>query len=571
MFPSMDKILTKERHFAQNPSMLGPAWCAILGICAAFFLLGSLFVPYAGLQNDEALFSIPIYQNYFEFRLRAFHHQIPLMLMTYIGTLKTALYWVILRLFPADVYSVRLPMVFLGALTVFFFFRLADSLGGRRMAWIAALLLASDPIFLLTDTFDWGPVAIEHFLLVTGTFALVHYHQGGAKRQWLLAAGFFCLGLAVWNKAIFLWTLTGLVVAAIAVCHKEILGLLNRSDSFSRRRATIAAVAFMVGASPFIIYNIRSHSATFRASAHMEIPDWSTKFLQVRLALDGTSLFGYLVSNPPPAGQAPSTQKPAGAALPAAPSGRFALAVHDIFGEHTASATGYAMWICLLLASPLWWKSRIARFSLVLCTVTWLIMATTKGAGGSAHHVVFLWPFPQLFIATVLTALPSWNGARMLTAFLVFMNLLVINQYLLQIERDGPGDLFTDAITGLSSALASHSSETVYVTDWGIQNAVALLSKNPLKLENSEGDFNHDDIEEPERKHIAQMAGDPHAIFVRHAPGMEVYPGARDRVSRAAEDAGLHAQVIQTIADAHGRPVFEILRWSPPSPAQLSH
>jgi hypothetical protein len=52
---------------------------------------------------------------------------------------------------------------------------------------------------------------------------------------------------------------------------------------------------------------------------------------------------------------------------------------------------------------------------------------------------------------------------------------------------------------------------------------------------------------------------------------MEVYPGARDRVSRAAEDAGLHAQVIQTIADAHGRPVFEILRWSPPSPAQLSH
>jgi hypothetical protein len=533
--------------------------------------MGSVFIPYAGIQDDEALFSTPIYQNYFEFRLRAFHHQIPLMLMTYIGTLKTALYWIILKLFPAGVYSVRFPMLFLGALTIFFFFRLADSLGGRRTAWIAALLLASDPIFLLTDTFDWGPVAIEHFLLVTGILALVLYHQGGAKRDSLLAAGFFCPGLAVWNKAIFLWTLTGLAVAAIAVCHREILGLLDRSDpASSRRRAVIAAAAFIVGASPFILFNIRTHGATFRASAHLEIPDWSTKFLQVRLALDGASLFGYLVSNPPPVVPSTPGQTSAGTAFPATPSGRFAMAIHDIFGEHTSSATGYTMWVCLLLASPLWWKSRIARFSLLACAVTWLIMALTKGAGGAAHHVVVLWPFPQLFIATVFVALPSWNGARALTAFVVFMNLLVINQYLLQIERDGPGDVFTDAINGLTSALSAHRGETVYLTDWGIQNPLALLSPTPLKLDNAEGDFNRDNIGEPERHHIAQMAGDATAIFVRHSPGMEVYPGSRDRVSRAAENAGLHVHLVQTIADAHGRPVFEILRWLPPAELQIS-
>ena len=475
------------------------------------------------------------------------------MLMSYVGTLKTALYWAILKLFPAGAYSVRLPMVLLGALTIFFFFRLADSLAGRRAAWIAALLLASDPIFLLTDTFDWGPVAIEHFLLVTGIFALVHYHQRGAKRHWLLAAGFFCLGLAVWNKAIFFWALAGLGTAAIVFCYKEILGLLDK------RRAVIAASAFIIGASPFIIYNIRTHNATFKASAHLEIPDWNAKFFQVRLALDGTSLFGYLVANEPPNGQAP-----AGATFPATSSGRVALAVHDIFGEHTSSATGYAMWICLLLAAPLWWRDRTARFSLLFCAVTWLMMATTKGAGGSAHHVVVLWPFPQLFIATVLAALPSLHATRALTAFLVFMNLLVINQYLFQIERDGPGDVFTDAISGLTSALSSHSAETIYLTDWGIQNPLALLSKTPLKLDTAEGDFNRDEIGEPEHLHIAQMAANPTAIFVRHAAGMEVYPGSRDRVTKAAENAGLQVQVIQTISDAHGRPVFEILRWVPP-------
>jgi hypothetical protein len=143
----------------------------------------------------------------------------------------------------------------------------------------------------------------------------------------------------------------------------------------------------------------------------------------------------------------------------------------------------------------------------------------------------------------------------------------VVNQYLLQIERNGPADLFTDAINGLSAALSSHSSEIVYVTDWGIQNPLALLSKSPLRLDNAEGDFNRDDIGAPERQHIAEMAAQRNAIFVGHVAGSEVYPGSRERAARAAENAGLHIHVIQTIADAHGRPMFEISRWLAPSDA----
>ena len=447
----MDKTLKEERSNAPNTSMPLRAWYAILGICAAFVSLGLLFIPYAGIQDDEALFSVPIYQDYFEFRIRAFHHPIPLMLMSYVGTLKTAIYWPILKIFHGGAYSVRLPMLLLGAITIFFFFRLADSIQERRVAWIAVLLLASDPIFLLLDTFDWGPVALQHFLLVTGIFALVRYHQRGSSQPWLLAIGFFCLGLALWNKAISLWALAGLGVAAIVVCHKEILQQLDR------RRVGIATAAFIIGSSPFLLYNIKTHGATFRASGHVENPKWGEKFIQVRLALDGTSLFGYLAEEGPIPGSRP----------PEAASGRVAAALNGFFGDHKSSATGAAVWICVLLGAPLWWRSRTAWFCLIFCTVTWIIMALTKGAGGAAHHVVLIWPFPHLFVATVLAGLPSRMAIRALTAYLVLMNLLVINQYLLQIHRDGSGDFFTDAIFPLSKSLDSYSASTIYPTDWG--------------------------------------------------------------------------------------------------------
>src|SRR5947209_1779819 len=57
-------------------------------LCALFILAGLAFVPYAGIQSDEALFTAPLYAPFpREFRARLFHHDVPLMLMSYVGTL----------------------------------------------------------------------------------------------------------------------------------------------------------------------------------------------------------------------------------------------------------------------------------------------------------------------------------------------------------------------------------------------------------------------------------------------------------------------------------------------------
>jgi len=545
LFPDVAKTLRTLRNFVQNPTTC----FSVLGLCALFVGLGLVFVPRAGIQNDEAIFANPIYQHSWEFRVRVLHHDVPLMIMTYLGTLKTLLYLPILGLFPAGPYSVRLPMILAGAVTIFIFFLLAESLSGCLAGFVATLLLATDPIFLLTDTFDWGPVALEHLLLVTGLWAMVKYSQQGAQNHRWLAAGFLCFGLALWNKAVFLWALTGLTVALAAVCQRELRDLLTV------QRVKIAVIFLIAGASPFIIYNIRQKNVTLRSSAQLEIPDWGAKFTQVCMALNGLSLFNYVVS-----GEDRELPK-----VPTTAPGRFALAVRERAGEHLTSLGDYAALACLV-AVPLWWKSRPAWFALIFCTVTWLMMAITKGAGLSAHHAVLLWPFPQLFIGIVLTAIPWRPVTGLCAATLALSNLLVINQYLLQMERDGPGPVFTDAIYGLSEALRSQASQTIYVTDWGMQNSLALLRKGRLKLETAEGDFLSDELGEPQRAHIATMAADRNAVFIGHVAGQEVFAGSRERVVQAAENAGLHKQMIQIIADSNGRPTFEIFRWVPPSP-----
>ena len=166
--------------------------------CCLTILVGCALIPYAGLQMDETLFARPYYQPAArEFRLRVFHHDIPLMVMTYIGTLKTLVYWPLMAVFRSSfavhpkyaAWVFRLPTVLAAALTVFVFFYLAQRSAGRTTATIATVLLASDPTYLLTNTFDWGPVALEHLLLVTGCFFLLKYAQGRVPRD--LPLGFF--------------------------------------------------------------------------------------------------------------------------------------------------------------------------------------------------------------------------------------------------------------------------------------------------------------------------------------------------------------------------------------------
>jgi len=522
-----------------------------VGLAASglFILLAILVIRYAGIQADEALFSLPIFPTVSnDLRPPPSPHQIPLMVISYIGALKTLLYWPIFRIFGANPWTVRLPVVLLGAITIFVFFHLSRVSGGARAAAMGAFLLATDPVFLLTNTFDWGPVALEHVFLVTGCWLvyLFGHKSGSDARIWNLAAGFFCWGLALWNKAIFVWALSGVVAGGVLVFLPEI------KRCWSPRVVRVAAIAFLCGALPLVVFNLTHRNATVTENAHLDPRSVAGKWIQIERAANGSSLFGYITGEewwPDP--KAPQSLR-----------GRAAAWIHDHAGTHRQTGFYYVFGV-LLLAAPWWWKYRAARFSLVFMAVAWLLMALTHDAGTSAHHVILLWPFPILFAAIALASLPSRRIAWTAAAGMIAMNLLVLNQYLYQFERDGAGDVFTDAINPLSSSLEAYAGRNLYVIDWGIYENLNLLHEGRLGFRILQDPLLTDSPGPKELGQIRDMLQDPGGLVLDHVREHEVFPNVGARLDQAAHSFGYRRVVVRTIPDSNGRPRFEILRFVP--------
>jgi hypothetical protein len=522
-----------------------------LAACSLFILLAVLFIPYAGIQADEALFSAPLFPHINnDLRLSLLPHHVPLMVMTYIGSLKTLLYWPIFRIFGANIWTLRLPTVLLGSITIFFFFHLAGASGGTRVAVVGAFLLATDPVFLLTNTFDWGPVALEHVFLVTGCWLLYRFGskcgQDGREsaRIWHLAAGFLCFGLALWNKAIFVWALSGIVAGGVLVFWPEIKRQLKP------RLMVVAATAFVGGALPLVVYNLTHRNATVTENAHLDPRSVAGKWIQVQLAANGSSLFGYMTGedwwpNPKP---------------PRSSRERAATWIHDHLGDHRSTGFYYVFGV-LLLAAPWWWKYRAARFSLVFMAVAWFLMALTHDAGTSAHHVILLWPFPILFASVALASLPWRPLAWAAAAVMIAMNLLVLNQYMVQFERDGAGDVWTDALNPLSASLDEYAGRTFYLVDWGLSDNLNLLHQGRLDLRMATGPVITDSPTAEQLAEIRDMLGDPEALIVDHVREHEVFPNVGARLDQAAQSFGYRRKVVRTVPDSNGRPMFEIVRF----------
>ena len=525
-----------------------------LAACGLFILLGTLLIPYAGIQADEALFSAPLFPHVNkDLPLPWWPQNLSLMLFSYMGSLKSVLYWPIFRILGTGPWTLRFPAVLLGSIAIFIFFRLAHTSGGARAAAIGAFLLATDPVFLLTNTFDWGPVAIEHLLLVTGCWLICRFdysrlghHDVQVASIWNLAAGFLCWGLALWNKAIFAWALSGLIAGGLLVFRAEIQRCL-------KPRLILAAIAgFLCGVLPLLIYNFSHSSATVTENAHLDPRSVAGKWIQLESAANGSSLFSYMVSEdwrPDP--------KP-----PRSVRGRAATWIEQRLGPHHRTGM-YYVFGALLLAAPWWWKYRAARFSLVFMAVAWLLMALTRGAGAAAHHVVLLWPFPILFVAVALASLPWRPLAWAVGVGMIGMNLLVLNQYIAQFERNGAGDVFTDALYPLSSSLAPYADRTVYIIDWGLYENLNLLHQGRLDLRVASSALDTDSPSPDQLAEIRRMLQAPGGLILNHVREHEVFRNVGARLERAARSLGYRKEVVQTVADSNGRPMFEIIRFVP--------
>jgi 4-amino-4-deoxy-L-arabinose transferase-like glycosyltransferase len=520
------------------------------GWCLLFIVLGLAVIRYPGIQNDEALFGCPLLApRFWRSYIRLFHHDIPTMVMSYVGTLKSLIYWPWFHLWPPSAMSIRLPALLIGAASVWLSFFLARRMGGRRVAIVSTALLATDVSFLLTNCFDWGPVALQHLFLVAGTLLVVRFHQDGRDRD--LYAAFFLFGLGLWDKELFVWMLAGLAAGVVIVFPKEI------AAHWSLRRAGLSVVCLLAGAFPLVHSSLIRSGDTALNMVSFSLSGMEGKIDQLRWALNGEVMKG-LGPTDAPKPRSPHT----GVELAA-------VALQKVTGNHFRNGNLYAFLAAVVLL-PFLWRTPARRpmlFALIFLIVTWAQMAVTVKAGGSVHHVILLWPFPLLFIALAFVEAAGRLGrfGKPLLAVAVTVvavqNVLIYNTILTRLIRNGSTGGWTDAIYLLSDRLQRIDASEIEIADWGTMNSLRLLGRGRLPLEERSFLLDKPEWTEGDRRILLAAISDPGHVFVGHVPAQEVFRGIGAKLQGFAQAAGYERMPPEQIADRCGRPVFEVFRF----------
>ena len=517
-----------------------------------FFLLGCVILPYPGIQNDEVIFAPADYRVPGSSVFLVFHQRIPLMLISYLGALKTWLYAGLLRIFPPSCWTVRLPVLLLAALTIWLFFALLQGLQNRRAAWIGSLLLATDSMFLVTACFDWGPVVLQHLLLVGGLLLIVRFAR--LARPYSIFWGFFCLGLGLWDKALFFWNLSGLAIAALIVFPGELRARL------SVKIAARALAGLILGGLPLIVYNVSSSWPTLRSNSSFRFDEFGSKLQSLRGTWNGSALLGYIASLPGQAGQSRAA---------ANLQERLSYGMHSLLGDHPKNRLEWAFVAAVVLSLVLWRSParKLLGFFLMAVALAWFQMAITKDAGASAHHVVLLWPLAYVFMAVAFAEAASrWGraGTALIAAgvlYLIAQNLLVTNQYLYLFARYGSPRSWTDAIYALSDELGRTHPAQIVIADWGIVNQLILLHRNTLPLSIADDTFLSPAETDMERQRDLQRL--QQGLWVGHTVPYRELNQVNDRVMEGAARTGFHRQILRLISDTHGSPAYEIFQFVP--------
>jgi 4-amino-4-deoxy-L-arabinose transferase-like glycosyltransferase len=563
-----------------------PRWAQVLAVLAplTFLLMGGLWIDYPGLQYDETLFVHGTYSD--PFRAGIWHtgvlgDPVCVLIMPYLGALKGWLYMAVLAVAPASAASLRFPVLVLGALTLWLTYCFTRRAFSWRIALGATWLAASDPLFVLTTRLDWGPVVIQRLLLMLGCLLVFHWARQGLA--WQLIIAFLVFGIGVFDKATFLFLMLGLALATVCVFPRELIkGLRNKW-------AVPAVLAFCIGSLPFWWYpTARAPEASSTFDFVNGTDGYLAKYIMLRASLEGTSVVTWLASEDlasenaggENSGGEPDSARDSAVWLPlGAANGR------QVQQTWTVPALGLA-----LLLLPFSLQSRHGRgvvFSLLFCLVTLGAMFPVQSIG-SVHHLVLIYPFPQIFLAAGVVAGLQWLGERFSTSgagigaaakaatqagtqaatraaagasavFVVVLTLVNFHSLLQQYDvllRYGGSTGWSEAIYELDDYLESEQPSHVVAVQWGVFTQLRFLSKDRLHV--IEVPQPHGSPQDPLDK-LEQWIPRPESLFVLFDEGQpNPFPEMRQVFYQSARRLGYEPRLKRAIADRQGRAMYEV-------------
>jgi 4-amino-4-deoxy-L-arabinose transferase-like glycosyltransferase len=493
----------------------------LLLLCLALVTLSLRLIPLIGLQADEVLFAAPLFNRLFAYH-RVFHDHLPTMVMSYVGALKTWLWAPIFWLAPPSVWSIRLPAVLLAALTLWLCFEILAKAGWPRLGLFTVALSAADPLYLLTATFDWGPVVLQRLCFVLTASGILLWVRGHGPRYLYAAA--LAAGLGVWDKALFGFMLLACGLSALAVWGRLIL------RRFHLRQALIAAAFFFLGCFPLLQFNWHRSWETLAARKGFE--PVRPKLQRLASDFNGAAFFGYLVREDAP--------------------GERSGPIHTWFPPFLLVS---AASLPLLRDSTL---RRTAVFCLLAIALWLTLVLPQKDLGGSAHHTALLLPLPHLLVAAFLTQLSVAGRSGFFAATALCLTLFtsqaaVIEHVRRNAARYGPGPYWTDAIFPLAHTVQQLNPPLLRALDWGIAEQLVTLTRGRIPV------FYDFDLNNAKQHR--------ETVYAAHIGEFIVNRDILTRMEAELAQAQLRKQTLAVIHDRNGRAVYELFRVQPaPAP-----
>ncbi|MBN1569105.1 MAG: glycosyltransferase family 39 protein [Acidobacteria bacterium] len=538
------------------PGVKSYSLCIALAV-AVYLFFSLTFLQLPGLYFDETIFVNAAMgferAPFIAWSADIFGKKVPMMIMEYIGALKSALYAPIFKFFGGSAVTARLPVICFGLITLLTAWALFRRVFDLRISTIALILFASDPTFIFANKLDWGPVSLMLLLEMSSLYFMWRWMTEGRRRH--LMIGGFLLGLGLYNKIIFAWFLVAFAIA-VFLCFRESFFKLLRW-----RQLTRFLPAFLLGCSPLIAFNICVPMGTFQFQKAADSPGRDiliSRYHLFRTTLDGSGVYYFI--NGSEVGDPSDILK-----APPEPTLRDR-AISALAGISWVrrSTLPFALLVSLALILLLWIPGRLRKkreilFMGCLLVAMALMICLSAGASG-AHHAIALYPFVFIVIAYAIGELGQLVGKspvidRILVGIclipLLAPQLVIDARYLKSFQAKGGVRFWSDAIYGLASFARENQDKHFLFMEWGFSTQLVLLTNGRIRYEDLSCD--QADTESCVESALAQS----NSYFVFHVPPFENKP-LMDTFKRTLAGRNLQGRIIRTFFQRDGRPVYVV-------------
>jgi hypothetical protein len=410
-----------------------------------------------GLNYDETLFiNAALPSNLFSQESHYIQTRIfglPFSVFDYIGALKSYLFLPIFFMFPINVFTIRFPMIIVTLIGIAVISKSLRQNNHGNIAIIFAFLSLFDPVYSIYSLFDYGPVALSGLIKCLILYVTYKFYNNPNRSQIIVICFFILLG--IFNKLDFIYFVIPFAIIFSILNYAYVLKIILQNKGLF----LFSAIPLLGIATVIYLKMIKKSNWIF----DLQTIDNGNRFnfdLLVKTFISSDTLQHFTNQN------------------------------YHMTNMMMLSAL-FLSTISLILITKrrLYSENRFNLFILILLPFSLFCLLISPGIWG-VHHVVQIWPLPQLAFATSAIFLFNLSRHRILRFFIVFITFVVIlNQIIINFY--GRSNLFNrdfdqptwsqeiyevvDRIESDSYVFNSSEKPIIAASDWGFSNQIGGL------------------------------------------------------------------------------------------------